>query len=112
MATVTGIDEGRRALQAWADGREGKVEQAMTYWARRWETTARTRAPWRDRTTAARRGLQAVEDFGTEVKIIHLTNQVDYGKYLELAHGKKYAVIVPTAIAELPNLIALIKAAL
>lgn len=53
--------------------------------------------PWTDRTGAARQRLTArayVQDDHTFA--IELAQGVDYGIYLELAHEKKYAIIMPT----------------
>ncbi len=53
--------------------------------------------PWTDRTGDARKRLSArayAQDNHTFA--IELAQGVDYGIYLELAHEKKYAIIMPT----------------
>lgn len=57
---------------------------------------ARTNAPWDDRTGDARAGLEAeyVEDDFTLNLVLYHT--VDYGPWLEIRWGGKYAVILPT----------------
>lgn len=55
-------------------------------------------APWKDRTGAARRALRAtVETSGREVELA-LSHGVEYGKFLELSNGGRYAIIGPTVI--------------
>ena len=57
---------------------------------------ARTNAPWEDRTGEARSGLNA-EFYGDEGFMgITLFHTVDYGPWLELRWGGKYAIIIPT----------------
>lgn len=53
-------------------------------------------APWTDRTGQARAKLNAqVETSGSQVAL-YLSHGVDYGKWLELAHGGRYAIVGPT----------------
>jgi hypothetical protein len=95
---------------------------------------ARQNAAWRDRTGNARSGLffvvdglglrplvgqvqpekqpdferhrqlQAVEGGGPTKLVICLGHTMGYGVYLELAHGQRYAIVVPTIQANLPLL--------
>ena len=53
--------------------------------------------PWTDRTGEAKRQLNAVvsKPSAHEVRIT-LSHGVYYGIWLELAHGKKYAILQPT----------------
>lgn len=53
-------------------------------------------AAWTDRTGAARRELKAtVEVNGSQVSL-YLAHGVPYGKWLELSHGGRYAIVGPT----------------
>lgn len=54
-------------------------------------------APWQDQTGNARRGLASVPDHPADGGAVHLVHGVSYGKYLELAHGSRLAIIQPTA---------------
>jgi len=54
-------------------------------------------APWQDRTGNARNGLHAGVMVGKDKFIFFLSHGVDYGVYLELAHGGNYAIVRPTA---------------
>lgn len=61
--------------------------QAMEEWAK-------TNAPWTDRTGAARSGLHAsvIEESG-QIGTVVLAHGVDYGLWLEIANGGRYAII-------------------
>jgi hypothetical protein len=62
-------------------------------------------APWEDRTGDARRGLQAeasIDDDSLEVDLFHT---VDYGIWLEVRWGGRYAIIIPTVDAIGPKLL-------
>lgn len=68
---------------------EGGAEKMQAY--------AKKRAPWTDRTGNARKYL-----IGTAVRRkkavwrIELSHTMDYGIFLEFAHEKRYAIILPT----------------
>lgn len=59
------------------------------------EAWAKSNAPWQDRTGAARAGLKATVEDNDLVAEITLAHGVDYGVWLELAHGGKNAIIAP-----------------
>jgi hypothetical protein len=66
--------------------------------ASRVESYAKENAPWEDRTGDAREGLTAKgQQRLFEYRII-LYHTVDYGIWLEVRWGGKYAIIVPTII--------------
>lgn len=54
-------------------------------------------APWTDRTGNARNGLHAGVEIGDTEYHLYLSHGVDYGVFLELAHGGNYAIVRPTA---------------
>jgi hypothetical protein len=74
------------------------------------QNDARTNAPWTDRTSNARTGLFGIaeRDVARRLIVIYLSHgvDIDYGKWLELAHGGKYAIIMPTIEAHLPDVYA------
>jgi len=75
------------------------------YIAQKTQAEMRQGAPWEDRTGNARTGLFAVvDDAAKDLVTIWLSHghTVYYGVFLELAHGKKYAIIMPTIEANLP----------
>lgn len=64
--------------------------------ARQMRDYARENAPWQDRTTNARTGLDtAVESSGFRQEI-YLFHSVEYGIWLEVRWDGRYAIIIPT----------------
>lgn len=62
--------------------------------------------PWTDRTNMAKMTLSAkVSQPDKNTVRITLAHGVDYGIWLELAHGKNYAIIAPTVREEGPRII-------
>ncbi len=62
--------------------------------------------PWTDRTGMAKAMLSAKVSRPTNNIIrITLAHGVDYGIWLELAHGKNYAIIAPTVRDEGPRIV-------
>lgn len=54
-------------------------------------------APWKDRTGVARASLHSKVLIDKDNITIRLSHGVEYGVYLEYAHGGKYAILNPTA---------------
>ena len=70
------------------------------------ENHAKQRAPWTDRTGAARQRLTARAKRIKELQYqITLSHGVDYGIWLELANEKKYAIIQPTLNLKTPEVV-------
>jgi hypothetical protein len=95
---------GERVVQA--------VDALAMYLAERIQSDMRSSAPWTDRTGNARSGLFSVaERAAGDVVTIWLSHghTVDYGKWLELANGGKYAVIMPTLERWLPEIERMLK---
>ena len=62
--------------------------------------------PWTDRTGMAKALLSAVVSQPNKNTIrITLAHGVEYGIWLELAHGKNYAIIAPTIREEGPRIV-------
>lgn len=62
--------------------------------------------PWTDRTGMAKALLNAkVSQPNKNIVRITLAHGVDYGIWLELAHGKNYAIIAPTIREEGPRIV-------
>ena len=57
---------------------------------------AQTHAPWEDRTGDAREGLQTAVLLDNESLEVDLYHTVEYGIWLEVRWGGKYAIIIPT----------------
>lgn len=73
-------------------------------WAGQLEGYAKTRAPWTDRTGHARQGLHGGVDVRDDAFTLYLSHGVEYGIWLELAHGGNYAIVRPTVDAHLPRI--------
>jgi hypothetical protein len=90
------------ALGPFTQARLGSVLAAKAAEA---EADAKTTAPWTDRTGAARNGLvgsSRATSAGGEMVLAH---SVDYGIYLELAHGGNWAAVIPTLQRTYPRVI-------
>ena len=62
--------------------------------------------PWTDRTGMAKALLSArVSQPDSQTIRITLAHGVEYGIWLELAHGKNYAIIAPTVREEGPRIV-------
>lgn len=83
-------------LRRYSDNAYEAIYQLAQYFAARFETYARANARWRDQTGAARAGLRAFVERTAQYIVIYLTHSVDYGKWLELAFGGRYAIILRT----------------
>lgn len=102
--TLAFAQYGERAVAA--------VNALAKYLAERIQSDMRASAPWTDRTGNARSGLfSAAEQAAGDVVTIYLSHghTVGYGKWLELANGGKYAVIMPTLEKWLPEIERMLK---
>lgn len=93
MALVKGVAE---------EAIPGGLLSGMHRLAEAMEEYAKARAPWRDRTTDARKGLYGyadrVEDNAFIAGVAH-AQTVDYGIWLETRWNGKFAIIAPTQAA-------------
>lgn len=88
------------------------VRAVADFMAQKMQGEMRANAPWEDRTGNARSGLFSVtEEIGRDAVRIWLSHghTVFYGQFLELAHGKRYAVIMPTIEANLGEIEGMLK---
>lgn len=70
------------------------------------ESVMKRNRPWTDRTGMAKATLRTVVTQPSETMIrMTLAHGVDYGKWLELAHEKKWAIVAPTLESEGPVVI-------
>jgi len=67
------------------------------------ETEMKRDAPWTDRTGDARRKLKATVETTGRATTLTLAHGVEYGKWLELAHGGRWAIVGPTTMAAGPR---------
>lgn len=65
----------------------------------------RNNAPWTDHTGQARAGLRSLaQQAARDIVIIYLVTSAPYGKWLELAHGQRFRIIMPTIEEMLPEI--------
>lgn len=72
----------------------------------------RREARWTDRTGAARRELKATVEVNGAQVALYLAHGVPYGKWLELSHGGRFAIIGPTITRLGPRIGSDLKAAM
>lgn len=77
-----------KTANGMAEAAQGLAEELVTY--------ARNNAPWDDRTGAAREGLTSEVVLENESLEVNLFHTIDYGIWLEIRWGGKYAIIIPT----------------
>ncbi len=88
------------------------VKAVADFWAQTCQADMRGSAPWTDRTGNARSGLFALATMAaSDLVRIYLSHghSVYYGIFLEVCHGKRYAIIMPTIQRNLPELERMLK---
>lgn len=70
---------------------EGAVEEGVS--------NAKAYAPWTDRTSVARNSISGKVVPASDSATGYIGIGVSYGKYLELANGGKYRIVLPTLFA-------------
>lgn len=92
------------------------VTAVAQYVATAMQNDAKATAMWTDRTGNARTGLfgTAEADFAQRVVVLYLSHSasLDYGVYLELANGGRYAVIMRTMQAHYDDLMSMLRGVL
>lgn len=73
--------------------------------AKRMEGEAKDQAPWVDRTSNARNSIQGNFGWIGKRAVITLSGNMDYSKWLELAHEKRFAILVPTIQRNAPEIL-------
>jgi hypothetical protein len=92
-----------KAFEQYGDKVFVAVKAVAAFVAQKMQDEARKNAPWTDRTGNARGGLFGVSNEAAKhIVEIYLAHTMDYGKYLELSNGGKYAIIMPTIQKNLP----------
>jgi hypothetical protein len=83
------------AIDAYLAAVRVGVEAIAMRWAPDIEAWMKENTPWTDRTGNARQNLRTeVVDLTSEI-VIMLAHGMEYGIFLELAHGGKYEIIGP-----------------
>lgn len=83
-------------LKTYGDSMMDAIEQLANFFAIKFASYARANARWTDRTAAARQGLRSFVERTAQYVAIYLTHSVDYGKWLELRFGGRFAIIMET----------------
>lgn len=73
------------------------------------EAWAKANGPWTDRTGQARQGLTAISEAAADLVTVYLFHTADHGKWLEIANGGRYRVIIPALEAHYSEAMALIR---
>ncbi len=71
--------------------------------AKRMEAYAKQNRPWIDRTGNARNSIQGNFGWRGDDAIIRLSGNMSYSVWLELAYGKRYAILRPTIEKHAPT---------
>lgn len=100
-ALVADIEAYGRRIQA-AIGAAGQLLAAKL------QAFAQAHAPWTDRTGQARQGLTGLALVAADMVHVYLFHRSDHGKWLEIARGGPYRIIVPTLVAHYGEVMALI----
>ncbi len=101
------------AVERYGDRVLRAVAAVAQYVATEMQNDAKRNASWTDRTGNARTGLFGTSeaDFAAHVVTIYLSHSavLDYGVFLELANGGRYAVIMRTMEAKYPELMSMLR---
>ena len=97
------------ALVELAEAYVTAIHDSIVTLARRYapeiEQWLKDNAPWTDRTSNARQTLMSeVEEIANSAVIIILAHGMEYGVFLELAHGGRYSVIMPALDYFIPRI--------
>ena len=101
------------AVERYGDRVLRAVASVAQYVATEMQNDAKRNASWTDRTGNARTGLFGTSeaDFAAHVVTIYLSHSavLDYGVWLELANGGRYAIIMKTMEAKYPELMSMLR---
>lgn len=89
-----------KSVNAWGDKLIEMLRAVVGSYRQLIENYAKEHAPWTDRTGHARQSLVATADVeqgaGGFTGTLTLASGADYGIWLELAHGGRFAIIMQT----------------
>ncbi|MEL7232864.1 MAG: hypothetical protein AAGK74_00130 [Chloroflexota bacterium] len=89
-----------RAIQDYERQFMARPYRVARQFAPQLEADAKQNAPWTDRTGQARQGLEGrATQLEPGVAAITLATLKDYGIWLEIANGGRYAIVIPTISA-------------
>ncbi len=92
------IDKALSGLDKISDQTNWSLKVLGEVAAKRMEEYAKDNANWTDRTGHARKSITGYCDQKGNITAVGLSGGMEYSPYLELAMGKKYAVLYPTIL--------------
>lgn len=117
----TGDEQLKRNMKEYGRLVNKAVEDLALVYAEAIQTEARNNAPWTDQTSNARQTLRAYinkkapagypnpHQMARDTVVLYLSHGMDYGKWLEIANGGKYSIIMPTLERYYPQVMASVK---
>lgn len=90
------IDTLSRGLASFAFKSMDRMGEVSNDFADELVDYARSHAPWNDRTGDARLGLESAVLLTDDSLLVELYHTVEYGIWLEVRWGGRYAIIIPT----------------
>ena len=85
-----------REVAKYADTIRKELDNLAFAWQSVIEDYMKINAPWKDRSSNARQGLNVTIEKSKDRTELILAHGVEYGIYLELAHSGVWAIINPT----------------
>jgi hypothetical protein len=85
-------------------GINNKTAQYAEYKAAEIENKMKIEAPWTDRTGNARNSIYSVAQIEGNNVVIYSGIGIEYGKWLEIAHEKRFSIVKPTIDAITPTI--------
>lgn len=82
------------------------IASLATFFAAKMAAFAKQNAPWTDRTGAARSGLRAFVVKAATYVTLYLVTSVKYGLFLEVSHGGRFSILIPTMRKFQPEIMA------
>ncbi len=99
-----------RNAEKYGDKVLAAVQAVAEYMSQKIEDYAKVNAPWTDRSGNARKLLRGeVDRMAEDMVVIYLIQGVDYGKWLELCNGGKYAIIMKSLEAHYHEVMAMMR---
>lgn len=106
--TFTGLGDLIANVEALGQRYERAAAAVGELLAPKLEAYAKANASWTDRTGQARQGLTGLSQASADLVTVYLYHRSDHGKWLEIAHGGPYRIIIPTLTAHYGEAMALI----
>lgn len=99
-----------RNIEKYVDKVLVAVMAVAEYMAQKIEDYAKVNASWVDRTGNARKMLRGeVDKIAEDMVVIYLIQGMDYGKWLELCNGGKYAIVMKSLEAHYHEVMAMVR---